>query len=236
MRNWLDLVKMQVGDLFKRIATVLDQQNVTKGFEMQVAGYRNYNAPAELLLEHSPWSARPEDLLPHLKQLEVSFGWQDEAIEAAFIHLETETKLVPVTQVILIGDRGAQTAEEVRQKREIGHSADGKTSAQYWEDARLPWMPEGLGVATSAEDVIQRMRTNMMFVPVHAYYVDRKAQSSFESIATMTDGTSGFLDINQEGAAENLVGLVCTQILETLGGNEARLKYESLFSKPSFSA
>jgi len=52
----------------------------------------------------------------------------------------------------------------------------------------------------------------------------------------MTGGTNGFLNIDKVGAAKNLVGLVCTQILETLGGNEAWLKYESLFLKQSFSA
>ena len=236
MARWLDIVKMQVSDLFKRTATVLDKQNVIKGFEMQIAGYRNYNAPAEQLLEHSPWSARPEDLVPYLNQLEVGFGWQEEAIEAAFLHLETENKTAPVTQVILIGDRGAQPVDEVQWKRANGYKAEGKIPAKYWEDQRLSWMPEGLGEPKSAEQLIQRMKDAGTTVPVHAYYVDRRAQESFERMANMTGGTSGFLSIDTAGAAENLVGLVCTQILETLGGEEARLQYESLFSRPSFSA
>ena len=154
----------------------------------------------------------------------------DEAVEAAFMHVETELLQKPVSQVILIGDAPAQSKETAASKRR-----DQRGEA-YWLGQKPSWAPNGLGPPTNATEVLQRINSKGgNCTKVHAYYIDKRAKSSFQQLAAMTGGTSGYLDIRKPGGAEALTGLVCTQILETLGGQQARDAYEAMFGKASFS-
>jgi len=232
MHEALEMTKNQIREFFLRVQQVLQQQQIDSGFEMQIVAYRNYNAPINELLEFSPWASQPSNLEAALKKLEVNWGWGPEAIEAGFIYVENESKSKPITQVILIGDAPAQTAEDATNKRAQGHGG----GESYWSSQHPDWAPNGLGQPAGAADVIQRMRnTRTPVPPVHAYYIDKRAKASFEQLANMTNGSSGFLNIRKPGGAEALIGLICTQILETLGGQSARQAYEDMFNKPSFS-
>lgn len=229
MAHLLNMTKNQIREFFKRISTVLAEQNISQGFEMQIVGYRNYNAPIEDLLEASPWATVPESLQSKLDELEVKYGWGDEAVEAAFLHVETEVSQKPVSQVILIGDAPAQSIEDAQYKRSQQHGEE------YWAKQAPSWSPTGLRQPTCATEVIQRIQRSGRRTKVHAYYIDKRAADSFEKLAIMTGGTHGFLNIRERGGAEMLTGLICTQILEVVGGQKARDAYEHMFGKPSFS-
>jgi len=233
MEKLLSMTKTQITELFKRVSKVLQEENITSGFEMQIVAYRNYDAPIEDILERSDWATMPDDLQSFLTKLQAAYGWGDEAVEMAFLHAENEYKHGKhINQIILIGDAPAQSTKDAAEKRASKHGE------VYWSDKKLPTAGEPqpeIGPPMSAEDVLKRMMDAGARVPVHAYYIDKRAKRSFESLAQATGGTAGFLDLHRQGGAENLIGLICTQILESLGGESARASYEKMFSKPSFS-
>ena len=71
-------------------------------------------------------------------------------------------------------------------------------------------------------------------VPIHCYYMAKRATASFTVLAGATGGGSvQHLDVNSSSGAQLLTDAVCKQILSSLGGQSLADAYERM--KPSFS-
>ena len=220
MSGVLDRAKMTVQTMFERAHAVLEDEGYTDAFEMQFAVYRNYNA-GSMILEHSTWERKPENLRKFMGGIKAAYGLGNEAIEIGLCHVNREIKAGTVSQVILIGDMPPNTREEVR----AGRAAYSFRSDEYPEE-------------TYYEDELQHIIEAE--VPVHAFYVNQYAMMAFKDIAARTTGSTGALDITSHKGADMLTSLVTLRILENVnkfaGGGatgEKRLK-ESYHSRYGF--
>ena len=81
---------------------------------MQIVLYRNYNSDFDKILEISTFDNQGEVLKNFISKSQVSGGWGNEAIEVALQYVNT---LQNVSEIILIGDVGGNTPQEVKTKR-----------------------------------------------------------------------------------------------------------------------
>ena len=73
----------------------------------------------EQILEASTWEAKPANLQTFLSGLKLRGGMGEEAIEVGLMHaLSEHSKERPISQIVLIGDAGANTAKHIREKRD----------------------------------------------------------------------------------------------------------------------
>ena len=83
-------------------------------FQLQFSVYRNYNSPIDEISQASPWETKPENLRNFMDKIEPAGGWGTEAVEIGLQHCNLENKIQPISQVILIGDIGANSKKEVQ--------------------------------------------------------------------------------------------------------------------------
>merc|ERR1712216_234975 len=70
-------------------------------------------------------------------------------------------------------------------------------------------------------------RSKLKPVPLHAYYMQRRAEESFAQMSGATGGgTHQKLDVNSRDGAQLLTDAVCKQILSSLGGKALEDAYE----------
>ena len=88
------------------------------GFELMFTVYRNYDAPAEMLLQSSSWEATADGLRDFMKQVNghencLNYGWGHEAMEVGLDHVLRAHQALrvkepdndkPIAQVVVIGD------------------------------------------------------------------------------------------------------------------------------------
>lgn len=209
MSSLIDKTKHSISEMFRRAYDILQKQNVLgRSFSIKFIAYRNYNAPAEALLQESTWESEPASLESFLTTVEANYGWENEAIEVAFQRVNQiiaggET----IDQVILIGDRPPNTRSEVSRKRSDEHGES------YWRGTAF-------STATYYEDELNVLTGGGSPVPVHGYYVDSSAQAAFSEIARRSQGQAGYLDVNSPNSAEVLTNLVTESILHGVGGLE----------------
>ena len=189
--------------MFERAQKVLTDEGIAKdSFQLQFAGYRNYNSSSDLILQHSTWTSKASELKKYLKNIEVDGGWGNEAVEVGLWHAAQEHKKEQISQVIIIGDAPPNTESDIENKRK------GIFSRIYWAASRYSkvqhWAQE---IKVFVED----------HIPVHTFYVDKQAKSSFELIAKMTSGNCEELDIYSQNGSERLTSLVTMQILKDVG-------------------
>ncbi|ETO33244.1 hypothetical protein RFI_03865 [Reticulomyxa filosa] len=194
MDHLLQKAKNAVTTMFERIAIVLKGPN---SFEMQFVVYRNYNAPADMLLQTSPWESKPKNLRTFMETVEPEYGWGNEAIEVGLAHVNREHEKATISQVILIGDAPANTKEEVTQKR--GNSSH-----------KAPFPPISLkttlfSTPTYYEDELNILKDKK--INVHAFFVDMRAKQNFEEIARASNGRCEKLEINSEKGSDQLTNL-----------------------------
>ena len=144
--------------------------------------------------------------------IEVEGGLINEAIEIGLFHANRETDL---SQVILIGDAAPNTIEEVKSKRNNG------TYADVWKNSIVYQEP------TFYMDELQILKS--INIIVHAFYVDKRAQTSFEGIANETNGTSKYLNINSNRGSDDLMNLVNVEILKNIGGDNLVQSYNRIY-------
>jgi hypothetical protein len=59
MDSLIEKTKACIGEFFDRCQKVLDKENIVRGFELQLAGFSNYNVRIEEILEASTWELKP---------------------------------------------------------------------------------------------------------------------------------------------------------------------------------
>ncbi|ETO33931.1 hypothetical protein RFI_03165, partial [Reticulomyxa filosa] len=194
-----------------RISTILKENGESSNsFEMQFVVYRNYDAPADMLLQTSTWESKPENLRNFMESIKADYGWGNEAIEIGLAHVNKETEKGSVSQVILIGDAPANTKEEVQIKRR--DSKQYKLGDDYWNNNAL------YSKSTYYEDELAHLKEHN--IPVHTFYVDQRAQQNLLQIATSTGGRCEKLDINSQRGSSQLTDLVSEEVLRKAGGSK----------------
>eukprot|EP00043_Microstomoeca_roanoka_P004303 m.48881 g.48881 ORF g.48881 m.48881 type:complete len:2810 (-) comp12432_c0_seq1:42-8471(-) len=202
-----------IGIVFDRIGEILKQQNIQDGdFAIQIVAFRNYNSPAQELLQVSGWEQNPLNLRQFLSSLQVAGGWGREAIEVA---LQRANKEENVSQIILIGDAPANTPQDIKRKRSDRGEA-------YWTKHKF-------GDVTDADTELNILAQNG--IPVHAFYIAERAKEFFQHVATRTNGRHEFLDIEASTGADQLTNLVSEELLRRMGGDKLVDTYRATFCK-----
>ncbi|CAF4449380.1 unnamed protein product [Rotaria sp. Silwood2] len=203
MSHLLQKSKNTVGTMFERASKVLKENNISSdSFEIQFVVYRNYCCREDKILQHSPWETKPDNLRAFMNTINVEGGLCNEAIEIGLWHANEEHKRENITQVILIGDAPPNTNTEVDQKRN-------RYGEAYWQKTKF-------AQKTYYEKELAQLISNR--IPVHAFFVENRAETTFRDIAKKTGGKSEFLDINSDAGADMLTDLVTIEILRNIGG------------------
>ena len=138
----------------QRTYEILNQKSIARGFEIQMAIYRNYDCNDTKLFQSSPFSNNSADLIRFLKGVDVEGGWGNEAIENLYNHvLNFETD---VDQLIVIGDAPGNMDSEIKKKRE-------SKGESYWK--RNPRFAEVL----NGNQLIDQLAARK--IPVHSFYI-----------------------------------------------------------------
>ena len=209
----LTKTKAAIGQMLQRLQTVLDEEGVTTGYELQIVVYRNYNAnTAEELLQVSTWEASPERLEAFLDDAPAEYGWGNEAIELALAHANEED----ADLVVIIGDAGPNDEDEVESKRR-------NSSAQWCQSPRFQtptwWEPE-------VERLLEREAT----ISVFSCRSDGKMPPGLQAIADEGEGTATVLDVNDRArGGEILIGAVVKEVLDRIGGADLIAAYEDRY-------
>jgi hypothetical protein len=103
-----------IGPAFERADNVLKDQNVQASIDIKIMIYRNYDSPAEEILESTAYENTPVNLRKFLGGVGPKGGWGNEAIEVFFQSINKEDN---IDQVILIGDAAPNPPNEVIFKR-----------------------------------------------------------------------------------------------------------------------
>ncbi|CAL6025608.1 Helicase-related_protein [Hexamita inflata] len=211
MGEVIEKTKNTIKTMFTNAYTIMKENNVAESFEVMIAAYRNYS-DNDQLFQCSGWEKNPDNLRMFIDTIKAFGGssWGEEAIEVGLQHSNAELAN-GLTQVILIGDMGPNTREQIQ----IGRGFNGP---DYWN--KTPF------TQTYFEDELEQLKGK---VKVHALYVDQEAKGSFEYIAKYTAGECRELDIRSEKGAENLTHLVTERIVENIGGEALLKKYNDKF-------
>ncbi|CAF1573592.1 unnamed protein product [Didymodactylos carnosus] len=138
-----------------------------------------------------------------MNKIEVEGGWGNEAIEIGLWHANRENERENITQVILIGDAPPNTKNEVNEKKQ-------RYGQSFWEKTKF-------AQSTYYEDELAKLKVDG--IPVHAFFVEQRAEESFKKIAKETGGRCEMLDINSSSGSEMLTDLVTEEILRNVGGS-----------------
>jgi len=197
MGNCFRHAKNAVSTIFDRALQILKKNNISKGFEMQFAVYRNYNCKEDKILETSAWESKPENLRSFMDTIQTSGGWGNEAVEIGLWYVN----YLDASQVILIGDAPPNTPKQVTEKRK-------RLGEDYW-------LKTLYGAHTTTNVELAKFR-----IPVHAFYVHKNAEVEFKKIADATGGYCANLDVNDEISVHRITNLVTESILKNIGGDE----------------
>lgn len=220
MTHLLHKCKHKVDDMVQRASQILiDNGYNPNTFQIQFAVYRNYNSKEEKILQASPWETKADNLRTFMNIIEVEGGMGNEAIEIGLLHANRENEKESITQVILIGDAPPNTQVEVTKKRE-------KFGENYWTNTKF-------AQATDYEIELAKLISNN--IPIHAFFVDQRAEQTFRTIADATKGRCEFLDINAASGSETLTHFITEEILRSIGGdkkgNDLVKAYQEKFGK-----
>lgn len=216
MSRALNKTKNTVKTMIAEATAVLENNSQCPGgFEIQIAVYRNYNAPMDLILEHSGWESNPDNLFQFMDTIKAQYGWKNEAIEVGLWHANNE--LLSNTegqmfQVILIGDMPPNSRSDIVFKHQDPDHLDcGWGGEEYWRNSPLD-------ADLYYETELQKLK--LAGVPVHSFYVKETARLAFKKISRHAgpDSMSQFLDIDSSAGADMLTGLVTERILNDVGG------------------
>lgn len=205
MGSFISKTKLTVQKFFERSHHILKEKDIKASLELEFLAYRNYNAPPDQILQSSGWCKNPDTLRKWLHGIKAEYGAGREAIE---LPLSTVNEQLSgphdfkINQMILIGDRGPNTPDEVTLKRNC-FSWEKKNKGKFKEE-------------THTEIEVGKLKAHL---PIHTFYLTSTAkQEGFEKIAQDTGGKCMKLDLNEEGA-EMLTHLVTEQILESIGNS-----------------
>ena len=198
MYHLLDKAKKTLETMFNRVSEVLKESGLNENsFQIKIAVYRNYSSPEAEIFQMSCWENKAQSLINFLKNIEVSGGLGNEAIEIGLWQANQEKDL---SQVILIGDMPANTQEEVKTRRE-----------KYFKNPKI------YKNATFYKDELDILKNKN--IPVHAFYILNNAKINFEEIAQFTNGTCQHLDIESSKGSDQLTNLINIELLRNIGGS-----------------
>jgi len=212
MHLFFNKCKTIVKEMLRRVGEILTEQKVSSGFEIQFVVYRNYTSKSKLL-EASSWESDPEALSAFIDEAEISGGvGGNESIETAFWHVNKQIEKGEVTQVIIIGDQGPNTKNEIARLRDSLES-DGLTGNQYWKQRTV------FKDKTFYKDELAKISSKK--IPIHARYLEDgkggyPAKVPFEEFARDNGGSAAELKINQPKGAEQLTTLFAGGILRNI--------------------
>ncbi|CAL6013588.1 Helicase-related_protein [Hexamita inflata] len=198
MGGAIELLKNTIDTIFGNVHSVLKQCDLKDSFEVMFAGYRSYNSSSADLLVTSDYESNPNNLQKFLSKVKVgaSSPWGNEAVEVGlqFANAEYQNGL---SQVILIGDIGPNTEEQVIRGRE-------ESGEEYWSQTTF-------AVKTSYLPEVNWLRQKS--VKVHCLFIGNEARESFEEISRETNGTNEELELN----AEQMTHKVAEKIVKLIG-------------------
>ena len=221
MRELLNKSKNTIEEMFKRISAILVENSIDpKPFQLQFIAYRNYNAPSDLLLQHSSWCCDSKELKRFLDGVPLSYGFpgagmENEAIEVAFEYVNSlmYQKNEKIDQIIVIGDAPPNTKDDVTKKR--AHRGE-----VYWKNTKYK-------KSTYWEDELKSIAARN--VKVNAFYLKDRAKNTFATIAQRTGGKCNKLDIESDESAETLTNLVSQRVLDAAGGDKLVEEYQAKY-------
>ena len=200
MYNLLNKAKQRVKETFARTCGILEDQNVEADVQVQFVVYRNYSDTPDNLLRWSSWESDPKKLNTFMDGQNASGGYGcREAVEVGLHWANQTADDIGLTQVLLIGDAGANTRDEVYSKRGT-RSWSGRFEHPVFEDEETD-------------------KLKARGIPVHAFYVGgNNARESFCKIASETGGDSSALDVDGSDGAEKLTNAICERMVFAVGG------------------
>ncbi|CAF4833495.1 unnamed protein product [Rotaria sp. Silwood2] len=213
--------KNTVGTVFERTTEILRDNNISEdSFQIQFVAYRNYNSVQDKIFQFSPWETRADNLRAFMNTINVKGGWGNEAVEIGLWHANKENQRENITQIVLIGDAPPNTKAEVEQKRSNGFGE------AYWQNPKFTQ-------DTYYDDELAKLISNK--IPVHAFFVNKRAKAIFKEIAEKFRGRCEPLDINSPLGANMLTDLVTEVVLKNVGeeskGNALVDAYRKKFGK-----
>jgi len=215
MSQLLNKAKNTIQQMFDRISIILkDNKMDPKQFQIQFVAYRNYNAPESELLKYSGWTDDAILLNRFLTDVPANYGLGNEAIEVALQYINKDINL---SEVIIIGDAGANTKEEIKERRETSNHGN---ENKYWSKTKF-------NKITYFKDEILMLKNKG--IKINAFYLTRQAEQDFRIMASETGGHCEYLDINTSQATELLTGLVSKRVLNATGGEKLVKAYEEKF-------
>ena len=222
MGQLLHKAKNSVGTMFERAYKILKDSKIPEGsFQVQFVVYRNYGDEENRILQSSIWETKPDNLRLFMEKISASGGYGDkEAAELGLWHANNEHEKESISQVILIGDAGANAEDEVTSKRNYKGEA-------YWTSTKF-------AKKTFWKEEAEKLSKNN--IPVHAFYVHNRAKPNFTDISALTKGRCEFLNVNSSEGTETLVNLVTEALLENVGkqngkGDSLVEAYRNIFIK-----
>ena len=204
MGQLLEKAKQTLETMFNRAFKVLN--NGSK-FSIKISVYRNYNAPVNKLLQNSNWECDAENLVKFLQTIRAEYGWGNEAVEIGLWQANQETNL---SQVILIGDAGANDKSEVSYKRQRN-------------DVELRYS----SLFSNPTFYLDELNSLVVKgVTVNAFYLknsksEREQQidiQNFQEIARIGQGKYEFLHLDSQNSSQILIDLITQQVLYSIGG------------------
>ena len=167
----------------------------SESFEIQVIGYRNYNAPSEEILEYCSFTANENDLTNFVHSLTPDYGWGNEAVEVAFKQLNHQEKKPNI--VMLMADAPAQTRQEIKMKRKNRQISYGE---KYWKAAR-----DGFFTNFDWKKELGTFMTENVETNIFCFYLDHRAKRNFDEIAKIGNGKSMYLNVNDRKQSVNIL-------------------------------
>ena len=199
MLNCFDQIKFYVNEMLDRIRVVLIENGVDESTVlMKIGVFRNYDQGIDKVYQESQWETDSKNLKEFLVAASCSGGWEREALEVGLWKATGEIE-AGLSQVIIIGDAAANTADEMSRKQNDNFGRN------YW-DEHLPGLQES---SVYVEQLQQKG------IPIHTLYLQDRAKEQFEQFSDSTCGESNYLDMNSPASADLFVETVNVMILKS---------------------
>ncbi|CAF0951758.1 unnamed protein product [Rotaria sp. Silwood1] len=111
-------------------------------------------------------------------------------------HIEKETDIEDVKK----GDTLPNTKNEVNEKRNY-------YGEKYWKGTKF-------ARPTYYKDELEKLKAHR--IPVHAFFIEQRAEAVFKQIVNETGGRCEMLDINSSSSSQMLTDLVTEEILRNV--------------------
>lgn len=181
---------------FDEINQILTKFKSNNYFEMKIIIYRNYNAPAEMLLLKTPFEQKTDNLKGFMRGIQPAYGWGREAVEVGLQQINRDEK---VSQVIIIADAAGNSLPETQAKR-------ASKTEQYWNNQNFP-------LADGNYELQQIVKKE---IPIHSFYIDgpTKPHQYFTNMSNQTHGQCQKFNVNAPDASSVLAQFISKRILE----------------------